>query len=422
MGVLHCALFTAPVILHGDVARSKNFGACKSGLCKLAARRAQCYTGRRRARVGSLVIRMQGASRSVKTDSGSVAVKEEGLSAKILKGSPLPFGATAGDGGVNFAVHSSKATSVKICIFTLSDLQKGKVSKTIPLDPVRNKTGDVWHAFLPGKFDDMLYGYQIDGEYCPEEGHCYDPSCILLDPYAKAIISREEYGVVGPGGNCWPQMAGMVPVLDDEFDWDGDMPLGLPQRDLFVYEMHVRGFTKHSSSNVNYPGTYLGLVDKLEHLKDLGVNAIELLPCHEFNELEYYSYNSVMGDYKMNFWGYSTINYFSPMIRYAASGMKNCGRDAIKEFKMLVREAHKHGIEVFMDVVFNHTAEGNEMGPTLSFRGLDNSVYYMLAPRGECYNYSGCGNTFNCNHPVVRRFIVDCLRCPRYDDPWVLGY
>ncbi|KAE8675005.1 Isoamylase 1 [Hibiscus syriacus] len=174
--------------------------------------------------------------------------------------------------------------------------------------------------------------------------------------------------------------------------------------------MHVRGYTRHESSGIQFPGTYCGVVEKLDHLKELGVNCIELMPCHEFNELEYYSYNSVLGDYKLNFWGYSTINYFSPMIRYSSSGISNCGRDAIKEFKYLIREAHKRGIEVIMDVVFNHTAEGNEKGPILSFRGVDNSVYYMLAPKGEYYNYSGCGNTFNCNHPVVRQFILDCLR------------
>ncbi|KAA3464634.1 isoamylase 1, chloroplastic [Gossypium australe] len=194
------------------------------------------------------------------------------------------------------------------------------------------------------------------------------------------------------------------------FDWEGDLPLRHPDRDLIIYEMHVRGYTRHESSGTKFPGTYRGVVEKLDHLKELGVNCIELMPCQEFNELEYYSYNSVLGDYKLNFWGYSTINYFSPMIRYSSSGIRSCGRDAINEFKYLVKEAHKRGIEVIMDVVFNHTAEGNEKGLSLSFRGVDNCVYYMLAPKGEYYNYSGCGNTFNCNHPVVRQFILDCLR------------
>ncbi|XP_006850946.2 isoamylase 1, chloroplastic [Amborella trichopoda] len=328
----------------------------------------------------------------------------------ILKGKPWPFGATYRDGGVNFALCSNGASSVTLCLMSLSDLQENKTSEQIYLDPLINKTGDVWHIFLMGNFEDMLYGYRVDGEFFPEKGHFFDSLKILLDPYAKAVVSRGEYGVPGPGGDCWPQMAGMVPSPKNDFDWEGDLPLRLPQKDLIIYEMHVRGFTKHDSSEANFPGTYRGMVEKLDHLEELGINAIELMPCHEFNELEYYSYNPVLDDHKVNFWGYSTVNFFSPMMRYSSSGMQNCGRDAINEFKLLVREAHKRGIEVIMDVVFNHTAEGNEKGPTFSFRGLDSCVYYMLAPKGEFYNYSGCGNTVNCNHPVVRQFIVDCLR------------
>ncbi|XP_065847541.1 isoamylase 1, chloroplastic isoform X2 [Euphorbia lathyris] len=285
-----------------------------------------------------------------------------------------------------------------------------RVTEEILLDPIMNRTGDIWHVFLRGNFKDMLYAYKFDGKFSPEEGHYYDSSQMVLDPYAKAVISRGEYGVLGPDDDCWPQMAGMIPASQDEFDWEGDLPLKYPQKDLVIYEMHIRGFTRHESSMTEFPGTYLGTVEKLDHLKELGVSCIELMPCHEFNELEYFSYNSVMGDSKVNFWGYSTINYFSPMTRYSSAGMRNCGCDAINEFKFLVREAHKRGIEVIMDVVFNHTAEGNEKGPILSFRGVDNSVYYMLAPKGEFYNYSGCGNTFNCNHPIVRQFILDCLR------------
>lgn len=187
--------------------------------------------------------------------------------------------------------------------------------------------------------------------------------------------------MLGPQGNCWPQMVCMIPSPNDEFDWQGDLPLQYPQRDLIIYEMHVRAFTRHESSRTKYPGTYLGVTEKLDHLKELGINCIELMPCHEFNELECYSYNPVMGDYKVNFWGYSTVSFFSPMIRYSSSGIRDCGRDAVNEFKLLVREAHKRGIEVIMDVVFNHTAEGNEKGPILSFRGIDNSIFYMLAPK-----------------------------------------
>eukprot|EP00249_Psilotum_nudum_P010772 c22755_g1_i1 orf=134-2626(+) len=344
----------------------------------------------------------------VKEGVGAI-IEHGGLFGEALRGSPLPFGATLKDVGVNFAMHSSAATSVSLCLFTLSDLEKGKITREIPLHAVYNRTGDVWHIFLTNIQDDILYGYRINGCTSHQE-HICDSQCILVDPYAKAVISRGVYGILGPGSDCWPQMAGMVPVFEDEFDWEGDMHPHLQHKDLIIYEMHVRGFTRHKSSKVSHPGTYLGLVEKLSYLKELGINAIELMPCHEFNELEYHSYNSVMGDYKMNFWGYSTINFFSPMTRYAASGIQDCGRGAIKEFKTLVREAHKLGIEVLMDVVFNHTAEGNEMGKTFSFRGFDDSMFYMRAPKGEFYNYSGCGNTFNCNHPIVRNFIVDCLR------------
>ncbi|CAI0387282.1 unnamed protein product [Linum tenue] len=348
---------------------------------------------------------------SVEIKEPSLVIRERQLGKfQVSEGHPAPFGATARDGGVNFSVYSSNAVAAALCLISLSDLSKGRVTAEIPLHPVANKTGDIWHVFLKGDFKDMLYGYRFDGKYAPEQGHYFDSSKILLDPYARAVVSRDEFGVVAQKDNCWPQMACMIPAAEDKFDWEGDLPLKLPQRELLIYEMHVRGYTKHESSGAEKPGTYLGIVEKLDHLKDLGVNCIELMPCQEFNELEYYKYNSVMGDYKMNFWGYSTINFFSPMTRYSSAGTRNCGRDAINEFKLLVREAHKRGIEVFMDVVFNHTAEGNEKGPILSFRGLDNSVYYMVAPKGEFYNYSGCGNTFNCNHPVVRQFIVDCLR------------
>ncbi|CAA6671175.1 unnamed protein product [Spirodela intermedia] len=328
----------------------------------------------------------------------------------VSDGFPEPFGATVRDGGVNFAIFSSGATSASLCLFSSEDLKANKVTEQIPLDPAVNKTGHIWHIFLQGEFHNLLYGYTFDGPFSPKDGHYFDSSLVLLDPYAKAVVSRGEYGVQGPGGNCWPQMAGMIPSSRDEFDWEGDLRLSYPQRDLIIYEMHVRGFTRHDSSGTKYPGTYLGVTEKLDHLKELGVNCIELMPCHEFNELEYFSYNSATGENKFNFWGYSTVNFFSPMIRYSSAGLGNCGLDAINEFKFLVREAHKRGIEVLLDVVFNHTAEGNERGPIFSFRGLDNSVYYMIAPKGEFYNYSGCGNTFNCNHPIVRQFIVDCLR------------
>ncbi|KAL9302254.1 Isoamylase 1 [Arabidopsis thaliana] len=346
-------------------------------------------------------------------EAENIAVVEKPLKSDrffISDGLPSPFGPTVRDDGVNFSVYSTNSVSATICLISLSDLRQNKVTEEIPLDPSRNRTGHIWHVFLRGDFKDMLYGYRFDGKFSPDEGHYYDSSNILLDPYAKAIISRDEFGVLGPDDNCWPQMACMVPTREEEFDWEGDMHLKLPQKDLVIYEMHVRGFTRHESSKIEFPGTYQGVAEKLDHLKELGINCIELMPCHEFNELEYYSYNTILGDHRVNFWGYSTIGFFSPMIRYASASSNNFAGRAINEFKILVKEAHKRGIEVIMDVVLNHTAEGNEKGPIFSFRGVDNSVYYMLAPKGEFYNYSGCGNTFNCNHPVVRQFILDCLR------------
>ncbi|KAI3990332.1 hypothetical protein MKX01_037671 [Papaver californicum] len=389
-------------------------------IMSLQQQQSCCYQKKMNGRVKRSICVISSSSSSVSNGGGrgsemvveTVEKPNKLLSGnfEVFNGNPMPYGATIKNGGVNFAVFSGGAVSVTLCLISLSDLQENKVTEEILLDPLANRTGDVWHALLVGDFEDMLYGYKFDGKFSPDEGHYYNSSRIVVDPYAKAVISRGEYGAFGPDGNCWPQMAGMVPSSDFEFDWEGDLPLRHHQKDLIIYEMHVRGFTRHESSMTSSPGTYLGVVEKLDHLKELGINCIELMPCQEYNELEYFSYNSVLGNYKMNFWGYSTVNYFSPMIRYSSSGIRHCGHDAINEVKFLVREAHKRGIEVIMDVVFNHTAEGNENGPVLSFRGIDNNVYYMLAPKGEFYNYSGCGNTFNCNHPVARQFILDCLR------------
>eukprot|EP00898_Chlorokybus_atmophyticus_P007078 jgi/Chlat1/7371/Chrsp6S07412 len=330
------------------------------------------------------------------------------------RGKASPLGATLVNGGVNFAIYAGGATAVSLCLFTEEDLQQGKVTAEIPMDRYRNCAGDVWHMMLPLLTHDLLYGYRVSGPTNSEDTPAdrYDPMKIVLDPYAKAVVSRWDYGKPKADGNCWPQFAGAVPHPDDEFDWEGDAPLHRPMDDTVIYEMHVRGFTRHKSSNTPAAGTYAGIVDKLPHLKALGVTAIELLPIHEFNELEYYSRNPVTRGFRVNYWGYSSVNFFSPMSRYACADKSDteCGRGVIREFKQLVKECHKQGIEVILDVVFNHTGEGNENGPTLSFRGLDNRTYYMLAPEGQFYNYSGCGNTFNCNHPVVRRFIIDCLR------------
>ena len=338
-------------------------------------------------------------------------------------------------GATNFALFSGNASSVTLCLFEEADLVAGRITHQLRLDPLDNRTGDVWHICLPDLNASLLYGYIIDG---PDHkkgspvnaGQAFDFSRVVLDPHAKAIFNgRQKFGQMGPElaynsedvlgfAPTWPQAAAALPGAVPAFDWEGDRPLGRPMEDLVIYEAHVRGFTGNANSEVSSPGTYQGLIERLDYLQNLGINALELMPIHEFNELEYYQVAAAGGTPgRYNFWGYSTVGFFAPMARFSASmadagagGGAAAAGGAINEFKTLVKECHRRGIEVLLDVVFNHTAEGNENGLTLSFRGIDNRVYYMVAPGGECYNYSGCGNTFNCNHPVARQFIIDCLR------------
>jgi len=329
------------------------------------------------------------------------------LFAPPRRGSPSPLGATLTRGGVNFAVVSSVAEACSLCLFTASDLKRGLPTVEVPLRPDLHYSGGTWHIELPALSPELTYGWRVSG---PPGSRC-DPSKILLDPYARSVVGQEQFGVPGRNGECWPQVAGSIPKAGDEFDWQGDRHPNTPMAESVIYELHVRGFTAHPSSRVVAPGTYQGLIQKLPYLKSLGVTAVELLPVHEFNELEYFGPNpAAPGEMRYNFWGYSTVNFFSPMLRYAAAGGADHGRAAIREFKEMVRACHREGIEVILDVVFNHTAEGNDKGPTLSFRGLDDRAYYMVAPEGQYYNYSGCGNTVNCNHPVARKMILDSLR------------
>jgi isoamylase len=327
---------------------------------------------------------------------------------------------------VNFALFASNATAVSLCLFIEDDLKQNRVSLEISLDPEENRTGDVWHIAFQDLSDTLLYAYRIWG---PEDngtdrtaGLTYIPDKIVLDPYSKSIYnSRRSFGQLAEAKEesdmIWPQAAALVPGAADIFDWEGDKPLEIPMEDLIIYEAHVRGFTADGSSGVRSPGTYAGMIEKLDYLSYLGINAVELLPIYEFNELEYYQISLGEDAFnRYNYWGYSTVGFFAPMARYSESmslpenNAIQASRGVLHEFKTLVKECHKRGIEIILDVVFNHTAEGNEHGPTISFRGIDNRVYYMLAPQGEYYNYSGCGNTFNCNHPVAMRFIIDCLR------------
>lgn len=358
------------------------------------------------------------------------------------------------ESAVNFAVTSSGATGMTLCLFTPADLDAGRTSFEVELDPALNRTGTVWHALLPSikNLAGLLYGYRVRGPHQddvaedlagwesvggeetadpasnPAAGQRFDAAAVLVDPYAKAVVGRPAYGVLGPDlpygspgtlgvARTWPQAAGALPhPAVEAYDWEGDAPLGLPAQDLVIYEMHVRGFTADASSGLDPAkrGTYAGLIDKLDYLAGLGVNAIELLPVHEFNELEYVALpDNFTGPTpppasRFNYWGYSTVNFFSPMARYASDPSDPAS--IINEFRDMVKACHSRGIEVILDVVFNHSAEGNERGPSISFRGLDNRTYYMLAPGGQYYNYSGCGNTLNCNHPAVIDLIVSSLR------------
>ncbi len=339
----------------------------------------------------------------------------------VSPGKPMPFGATPGTAGTQFAVFSRHATAVSLLLF--DHPQSSSPSREIRLDPRLNKTGDVWHVQVKGVGPGALYLYRVDGPYDPAAGHRFNPNKLLLDPYVKAVTGNFTWNLADARGfdrgspdsdlsfSTSSDVAGMPKgiVVSDDFDWRGDRPLGRPLRFSVIYETHVRSLTMHPSAEAAHPGTFRGVVEKIPYLKDLGVTAVELLPVQEFDELENTRVNPRTGERLSNYWGYSTISFFAPKGRYASSGSLG---EQVTEFKEMVRELHAAGIEIILDIVFNHTAEGDETGPTLCFRGWDNSVYYLLDEKNPRYyrNYSGCGNTLNCNHPIMRTFIMDCLR------------
>lgn len=319
-------------------------------------------------------------------------------------GFPLPYGATVIHNGINFSVFSNHAERATLVLF-----RKGKPDPfaEIPF-PEKYRVGN---AFTLQVYDldsaTIEYGFRMDGANDPERGHRFDGSKILLDPYAKSISGRENWREQNPlKDNAFPHRARIV---QSHFDWEGDTPLHTPLEDLIIYEVHVRSFTAHKSSGVKFPGTYAGMVERIDYLKELGVNCVELMPIFDFDEWENWRENPDTGDILVNYWGYSTVGFFAPKAGLAAGS-------EVDELKYLVREMHRNGIEVILDVVFNHTGEGNEKGTTISFRGIDNKTYYMLTPEGYYYNFSGTGNSFNCNHPVVSNFILDSLRY------WVTEY
>ena len=320
------------------------------------------------------------------------------------RGHCRPFGATPGPTGVNFALFSRHAERVHLVLF---DSKSPEPIAEIPIDPQLNKTGDVWHMAVRDLPLDTLYGYRLFGPHDPQRGHYYDPETIVIDPYAPAISGGGEWGL--PEVPHDPSAGrlirrGRIIEEDNEFDWGDDVPLCTPMGQTVIYELHVRGFTCHPNSGVHHPGTFLGLCEKIPHLQSLGITAVELMPILEFDEQEQTRVNPITGESLKNYWGYSPLSFFSPKASYAV----NPG-EQVREFKEMVKTFHREGIEVILDVVYNHTCEGNEEGPTISFRGIDNAIYYMLDAKGRYHNFSGCGNTLNCNHPLVRDLIIDSL-------------
>ena len=333
-------------------------------------------------------------------------------------GRPHPMGASADAAGVNFAVFSQHATGVQLLIFDPVDsLEPVQV---IDLDSRVNKTFEIWHVYVHLLKPGVGYAYRVQGPADVHAGHRFDPDKVLLDPYAKGTSHTlwKRGDACGPGDNLKTSMRGVV--VDTErvnnrragdpfaYDWEGDRPLRHSLRSTVVYEMHVGGFTRSPSSGAESPGTFDAVIGKVPYLKELGVTAVELLPVFAFDSTEI-DKASPDGRPLSNYWGYSTVSYFAPHGRYCGSVASASAQ--VNEFRDMVKALHKEGIEVILDVVFNHTSEGNHQGPIISFKGFDNSVYYYLWAPDQMYyvDYSGCGNTINCNHPIVEKMILECV-------------
>ena len=320
---------------------------------------------------------------------------------KTKSGSPLPLGPSIRSQGINFALFSRHAGRVILIMDFSITGSRDTERLEFPLDPQENRTGDIWHILLETENTDFVYGYRLEG---PSDyligGHCYTPANILLDPFCHNLVARKW------GDRAYYGSRPCCRIASRNFDWQGDRPLKTPLSETVIYELHLRGFTRHRSANVSYPGTFLGIIDKIPYLKKLGITAIELMPVTEFDENDITFSNPEDGHPLKNFWGYNPISFFALKSGYAADW-----RNHINEFKKMVLALHQAGIEVFLDIVFNHSGEGGYDGITSSFRGIDNTIYYLLGPEGyEYLNFSGCGNTLNCNHPVVRDLIRDALR------------
>ncbi|MFP4501499.1 MAG: glycogen debranching protein GlgX [Candidatus Hydrogenedentota bacterium] len=311
---------------------------------------------------------------------------------EVTPGRLQPLGPVVLDGGVRFSIFSRHATRVWLALF--ENVPDQTPAWTFELDPARHRTGDIWSIFVRGLGAGIYFLWRMDGPFDPARGHRFNPDIYLLDPYARAFAGEVH-------DNTMKSV-----IVHDDLSWTDRRPL-IPMEETIIYETHVRGFTVHESSGVAHPGTYTGLREKIPYLKELGVTAVELLPIHEMGETLLGRCSLDTHEELVNYWGYSSIGFFAPTGRYAMSATNH---EHVEEFRELVRALHTEGMEVILDVVFNHTSEGNSKGVTMSFRGLDNVIYYILEEGGEYANYSGCGNTVNCNHPVVRDFILDCLR------------
>ena len=339
----------------------------------------------------------------------------------IQAGNPLPIGGAQEQGwGVNFVLFSRHATAVRLEFY--QHPEDFSPTRIIRFDPVRHRTGDIWHVWVRGISAGQLYGYRVEGPYLPEEGHRFNPQKLLLDPYARAIAGVKDWDFSAAHGYdsssrltdlsvSTVDNAGTTPkciVTHDDFDWGTDTPLKHSASEAVVYELHVRGFTIHPNSGVTHPGTFAGLIERIPYFQDLGVTAIELMPVLEFNENESQLLNPITGEKLKNYWGYNPVAFFAPKQSYCIGRPHG---QHIQEFREMVKAFHSAGIEVFLDIVLNHTAENDELGPTISLRGLETSIFYMLQENRRYYrDFTGVGNTLNANHPVVRELVTSVLR------------
>jgi isoamylase len=322
------------------------------------------------------------------------------LTLRIARGRCLPLGASATPDGVNFALLCRHGTAVFLVLYPIDGR---KPIAEIALHPRRNRTGDHWHVLVAGLPPAFNYGWRVDGP--PGDGNAFDANQVLLDPAATAVSDGARWGECVETDPRFTTRRSIY--LRRPFHWQEDVPLVTPLEDTIIYELHVRGFTCHETSLAARPGTFAGLVERIPYLQALGITAVELLPIHEFDECDCPFVNPITGEQLRNFWGYNSIAFAAPKAAYASTGSDH---GQVTEFREMVRSFHAAGIEVYLDVVFNHTGEGDERGRTYSFRGLDNKLYYMIGPDGRYLNFSGVGNTVDCNHPVVRQLLMNCLR------------